>query len=378
MRIILIILFVFIELVAIPDISAKQVNIRVAIIQDAQDVRVTIKGAYDIIALYSSLSLVNSEQPLKYVLLKPAEYGIDVGNKPLKVFGVKIIPKAAKEIFINGCPFKGSVIIIRKANLRLLVINELDLEDYLKGVLFHEVSHLWPIETLKAQAVAARTFALYQIQQRQGFDFDVTSDIYSQVYGGSYSERKRCNLAVDLTKGIVLNCNGEVFPAYFHAVCGGKTEDASVLWRTDVAALKGVECNFCKISPHYYWKFQTPVRNIQDKLAASGIKVKDITKIEVSDFTKSDRAKSLKIFDSEGNFIIVSAKDFRQSLDPNIIRSTNFSVAISDGNAFINGKGWGHGVGLCQWGAFQMAAKGYNFEKILYTYYPGSKLERIK
>lgn len=358
---------------------AGGVNVRVAIIQDSESVRATVKGPYKIVALNTNLVLFDSDESLNYVIVAPKIYGIDIGSKVFKLYGVKIIPKKTDEVYINGIPYKGSATFIRKENMKLLVVNNLDLEDYLKGVLYHEVSHLWPVEALKAQAVAARTFALYQIESRKGYEFDVTSDIYSQVYGGSYSERERPNTAVKRTEGQILTYRNKVLPAYYHAVCGGHTEDASALWKTKMKPLNGVACDYCKVAPHYFWQAKFNPGELKNKLNSAGFILKDILKIQVLRFTKSGRVKDLKIISSDGSFIIISAKDLRQALGPNVIRSTNFLATVEpSGTILLEGKGWGHGVGMCQWGAFYMAARGQSYEQILQYYYPGAKIKNIK
>jgi stage II sporulation protein D len=232
------------------------------------------------------------------------------------------------------------------------------------------------MEALKAQAIVSRTYALYQIQENKAKDFDLTSDIYSQVYGGQASERYRTNKAVDESKGQALFYKGKIIPAFFHATCAGHTENAQLLWNIDLAPLKGVVCNFCRESPHFNWHYDLPVKEIEKKLSDGGWKVKNITNIGIEGKDASGRITNL-IIKSEAGETKVSAKDFREKIGPNIINSTNFSVAIAGKDAVFEGIGWGHGVGLCQWGAYFMAKDGHSSEEILKYYYPGVNVKTI-
>jgi stage II sporulation protein D len=237
--------------------------------------------------------------------------------------------------------------------------------------LYHEASHYWPDEVLKAQAIICRTYALYQTQENKSKDYDVTSDIYSQVYGGRTSERYRLNRAVQQTTGLVLTYKGNLFPAFYHACCGGHTEDATVVWNLDLPPLKGLVCPFCKDSPHFNWHNILALDEISAKLRkallGSGAKIKDI---QIVGRNNSGRVAAIKLIYA-ANSAEILAKDFRNIIGPNLIKSTNFSVSVEDGQAIFEGLGWGHGVGFCQWGGYFMAKNGSSYEQILKYYYPG-------
>ncbi|MCM8795750.1 MAG: SpoIID/LytB domain-containing protein, partial [Candidatus Omnitrophica bacterium] len=226
--------------------------IRVSILKDVSSFRLKIKGLYEVVDLKNNKIFYQGKNLNTTVSV--SKEGIALG--PIKIDAVKVLIKSDDPylVMVNGRILRGNIILLKTNNLRLSVINHIKLEDYVKGVLYHEVSHYWPLEALKAQAVVVRTYALYQRQENRQKDYDVTSDIYSQVYGGKTSERYRTNIAVDETEGIILTHQGRIFPTYYHATCGGYTEDASVLWDVDIPPLKGVVCNFCKDSPHFSWQ----------------------------------------------------------------------------------------------------------------------------
>lgn len=349
--------------------------LRVCVIDDKDRIYLVLKGAYKIYAVNSDRVLM--EGPRLRANVKAAKAGLSIGANEIKVRDVKLKVYKDSNIFIDGRRFRGDVDIIRKDNSTLSVINNIELEDYLYGVLYHEVSHKWPMEVLKAQAIAARTFAVYQKRQNALQPYDLRSDIYSQVYGGRTSERWATTRAVNLTEGKVLAFNGEIFPAYYHATCAGYTEDASSLWNIDIAPLKGVKCVFCKNSPHYRWKKEVSLWRLQNKLKEKGYKIGRINSINILSTDKSGRAEKIEMKDGTGISIIMAAKEFRQMLGPNEIRSAKFDVSIKWEHAVFDGSGWGHGVGMCQWGAYGLAKKGKKAEEILKFYYPGADITAL-
>jgi stage II sporulation protein D len=275
---------------------------------------------------------------------------------------------------LNGKSFRGAVEVAIKDNHRLMVINFVPLEEYLYGVLHHEVSHRWPMEALKAQAIAARTFALYQMKQNKLQPYDLRSDIYSQVYGGSGNEKEATNRAVNETKGMVLYYKGEILPAYYHATCAGHTEDADGLWGVNIPPLKGRECTFCIYSPHYRWSKWIPLSKLNATLRANGYAIGSIVSIDILSKNVSGRVEKVELVDAAGKTLVLTGKEFRQAVGPNEVRSTKFDLSVKNGQVAFHGFGWGHGVGMCQWGAYGQALRGESAAEILAFYYPGSQI----
>ena len=344
--------------------------VRVAIIQDTKFLDLKVAGSYEITDLSGS-KVLSFGKNLKTTLTTYKE-GILLGGMNFNMDKIFIQSVEGALIIINGRRFRGNMEFIKKDNSGLEVINYIELEDYIKGILYHEVSHYWPIEALKAQAVVCRTYALNQMQENKSRDYDVTADIYSQVYGGRTSERHRTNKAVEATRGEVLTFEGDIFPAYYHATCAGHTEDASLLWNNDIPPLKGVACNYCKNSPHFKWHTVLSTQEVGDALVKSEYKIKAIKDILIDGKDRSGRIINLKLISDEEN-IKIPAKDFRNIIGPNILKSTNFKVKVIENDVVFEGFGWGHGVGLCQWGAYFMAKEGGTYQQILEYYYPGSK-----
>jgi len=363
--------FLFLASTTCPEL---QKYVRVAIIQDAASLRLKINGFYEVIDSAGNKILYRGRN--LNTTVTAYRDGILLGNLQHNTGKLFIKPSNPDAISAEGRRFRGSIQFIKKDNGKILAINHVELEDYIKGILYHEVSHFWPMEALKAQAIVSRTYAVYQCEMNKLRDFDVTSDIYSQVYGGRSSERYRTNKAVKYTTGLIITYQDKPIPAYFHATCAGHTEDASILWNINLPPLKGVPCDFCKDSPHFEWHAVLSLNELEEKLVNAGYKIKNIKNIIASGRDDSGRLRDLE-FVSDGSELKLSAKDFRNAIGPNIIRSTNFNVSVVESDAVFEGVGWGHGVGLCQWGAYFMSKKGYNYEQILQYYYPGTKISRL-
>lgn len=353
--------------------SAQDVTVRACVAKGEDKVLLSIKGSYRIKAINSDLVLEKGSH-VREEYVTPTNSGLKLGNKEFKIYGVRIIPKKDAVIHIDKKRFRGIIDIIRTGDLKLMVVNHLDLEKYLYGVMHHEVPHYWPMEALKAQAITARTFALYRKGIMRDRDYDVTSDIYSQVYGGRSGERWRTTRAVKSTEGKILAYKGKVLPAYYHSICGGHTEDAEKVFGINLAPLRGRECHFCRGAKRMRWKAKFSYKQIEERLNKYGIKVKGMNFIAEGKRDKSGRLETIKIKDAEGEKEIPGYK-FRLALDPNLIKSTNFDVKITKKGIIFNGSGWGHGVGMCQWGAFGMARRRHNYKKILEYYYPEAKVE---
>lgn len=357
--------------------AGKETNpvLRVLILDNRDVIVLAIKGSYKVYSTAADKLLTGG-----YILhteVRASDQGIMFGARDLKFSKIRLTVPEGSLIYVDGRSFRGAVDIIRKDNMKLMAINRVPLEEYLYGVLYNEVSHRWPIEAIKAQAITARTFALYQARQNKLQDYDLTNDIYSQVYSGATAERWATTRAVKLTKGQVLTYKGDIFPAYYHATCGGHTEDASNLWKIDLPPLKGAECAYCKESPHYKWTKNIPLSDVEKKLNDSGYKMGAIKSVSILSKNKSGRAEKIEIKDEGDVSCILTAKDFRHMIGPNDVRSASFEPSIKGGNLVLNGTGWGHGAGMCQWGAKGMADRAKKDDDILKHYYPEAEITTI-
>lgn len=359
-----------------PGADNNPLRVRVAVVKGADSAKIFIAGNFRIVDCASKAVLME-EKYLPETDLSATETGFKLGDKEISGSAVSVEPAGGSRIYINERIFRGGITVLRDER-KLAVINAVELEEYLYGVIRNEVSTWWPMEALKAQAIAARTYAINQINESKRKYYDVTADVSSQVYGGIFSEKWRTNRAVEETRGKVLTYNGAIFPAFFHATCGGSTFDAAYLWNIDLPPLKGVKCRWCRKSPHFYWERWIPVREAEAKLAAAGYPVGDVIGFEASKRDPfSARILELKVKGSNEEAAIL-AKDFRRIIGSDIVRSTSFKVTLVGDYVAFEGLGWGHGVGLCQWGAYYMSRDGKKAAEILEYYYPGSRITDYK
>lgn len=356
--------------------SATAPSVRVAVVQGQPEVRLGVSGAYRIATLYTDEALMEGAQ-LGVVTVRALQSGVQVGSHALKVFGVRVHTLSDGEITVNRRPFRGAVEIIRDRQMRLMVINEVDVEQYLRGVLHRETSDRWPTEALKAQAIVARTFALYQARGRRGQDYHLTADVSSQVYGGRWAERRRTNDAVSQTEGLVLTWQGRLFPAYYHSCCGGHTEASDQLWKTAIPPLAGVRDPHCRGTKHFTWGRRVPLHQVVEQLQQAGYDVSGAMSITPEERDRSGRMTAVVFTAADAmRPVIVPAKAFRSAIGANIVRSLRCRVWLEGSTVVMQGFGWGHGVGLCQWGAMQMARQRRSAEEILTFYYPGAVIGR--
>jgi stage II sporulation protein D len=279
-------------------------------------------------------------------------------------------------IFADSKPYRGHLIVEKSEN-KLNIINVLTLEDYIKGVLPKEVSADWNTEALKAQAVISRTYAIINLNRHSTQRFDMCSTTHCQVYGGAGVEAAPCNKAILETQCEVLTYDGELAQTVFHANCGGHTEDPKYIWnwKDTPPYLKGVKCNYCTAAPYTNWEKILDESFIRKQLSDNNIgKIKNI---KIKEKTSAGTAKELKIIHSEGE-LKLNAYQFRLAIGTWQIKSHAFdSIKINGDKFHFKGKGWGHKVGLCQWGAKGMAEKGKTYKQILAYFYPGTKIEKI-
>ncbi|MBI3814696.1 MAG: SpoIID/LytB domain-containing protein [Nitrospinae bacterium] len=333
----------------------------------------TAEGARIFDAAYNRSFIIKSQQ----MTVTPSNPGITINNSE---FGsaVKIITPADTLIKVDKNNYRGSIEIRRGERDSLLVINEIDIEDYLKGVINEEISAKWHHESLKAQAVVARTYALYQKERRKDNPYHLEATTADQVYGGARNEDERTNRAVEDTRGIVLTYDGRLAKAFYHSASGGITEDVTDVWGGEGESyLKPVKCDFDRDAPNYQWEVEMDKAHIETAFSRNGIRTDDISSIEIISFTSSKRVSELYITHRNG-VEKISGVDFRRIIGYDTIKSTLFRVKENGGGFLFYGRGSGHGVGLCQWGAKGMAEKGYSFTDILKYYYPGIEIKRMK
>jgi len=254
----------------------------------------------------------------------------------------------------------------------LAVVNEVPFEDYLVGVLRAETSEKWPLEALRAQAIAARTYAAYHRLLSASKAYHIMASTAHQQYFGRVPASSPIWGAVRETAGQVLRWEGEVFPAFYHTESGGYTEDPRTVFAArNMPGLKPVRCEFSAGSPHFFWSLDVRLAELTETLRRYDVSVGSVTSIEITERTPSLRASTITVHGARGSARLLG-NDFRRMLGYDRLKSTLFAVAISGDSARFSGRGYGHGVGMCQWGAKGMAEAGYTARQILEFYYPGT------
>lgn len=257
-------------------------------------------------------------------------------------------------------------VVVRTHRDGLQLINVIPLEDYLAAVLGSEMPVSFPPEALKAQAVAARTYALQKKLEAYSNAFHLGSSVLHQVYGGVNREDPRTRVAVEATRGQVLTYELAPIEAYFHASCGGRTESGLDALQRDLPYLQPVECPCGKL-PASRWKASISDAEVKSALRhpAQGLRVAGRTPTRrVTRVTLGDGAS-------------MGGVELRRRLGYTRLKSLDFEVERADRGYVFSGRGYGHGAGLCQWGAKALADRGRDYREILSHYYPGAELQQL-
>ncbi len=315
--------------------------------------------------------------PWNSYLVLPTPGGIEIRNHLFSNL-VRIFSKKGF-IRVNGREYRDSIIISQNSG-KLDVINEIGLEGYLFGVLPKEVSPKWNMEALKAQAVVSRTYILRNLGRFKSEGYDLSASELSQVYGGKSCEKGTTTEAVLKTSGEVLVYRGKLASVYFHADAAGHTENPKFVWGTEntPAYLRGVREKYRRNSPYSKWQAQISYGEIVSALRKKGYDIDKVHKISKKGRTPSGRAKFIVVYSNRGKIKIPSNK-FRMFMGSRKIKSTKIrKISNRRGFAIFYGQGWGHGVGFSQWGAKDLAERGWNYRKILRFYFPGTKIAEFR
>ncbi|MFH1714795.1 MAG: SpoIID/LytB domain-containing protein [Elusimicrobiota bacterium] len=320
----------------------------------------------------------------KLTLQKDTAYSLGLYKGNIVIKGLKVL---GKEIFlssqnakgmlkINEKTYRGSIFVKEKRNM-FEVINELDIEDYLYGIIGREISPSWPKDALKAQAVAARTYTLRNLNRHEKEGYNLCDTQHCQVYGGVDAEDVRTNDAVNETKGLVISYENELAQVFYHSACGGNTENVKNVWPYNGVVpeyLRGRRCNYCKGNPKEEWKTHISFKTITEKMKKAGYDADQISGVKVKEWTKTGRIKKIQVI-SENSKIILKGTEFRAIIGYDVLYSTLVEPENKREELIFRGRGWGHGIGMCQYGIKGMADKGHSWKEILNFYFPGTKVK---
>jgi stage II sporulation protein D len=341
--------------------------IRIAVIENTSRVVLTSRNGF----LVKTSSGVKVGRPLASAEIG-IQKGITINRRDSLEKELLFIPSPGERLVMNQTPYEG-IFRIKRTGESLLVTNEVELERYLQGVVPAEMPPDWEAEALKAQAVISRTYALYKKKENFGKGYDLAGSVLGQVYKGAVAD-PRTSASIEQTRGMVLTYGGEVALTFFHSTSAGPTEDASERWNIDLPYLKGVSCPLDRDSPYFQWERTITLRDLEEGLRKSGYPVRAVATLTPLQWSRAGRLLTVRILHDDGE-IILKAEELRKALGFRILPSTHFAIDSFGREIHIRGNGYGHGVGLCQWGANVMAQQGLKFEEILLYYYPGVTLK---
>jgi len=330
---------------------------------------------------------------------------MDAGGSPVgrsrRGLASPVVVRAADGgvVQLRGVAYRGAIVVQNAGRRGLTFVNRVDMESYLLGVVPREIGDVdaTAYEAMKAQAVAARTYAMKNMGRRTELGFDVYATTADQVYGGAPAERETVSRAVRETAGEVLTWGGRPIDAYYHSTCAGRTAAIDEVWNVGpVPYLVSVEdvdprtgAAWDRASSRFTWTERwshDQLVAILNRTLADSLRGRRIARIEDMDVvsrTQSGRVRAMRIDTDAGTFT-VGRDRVRWILTPTrggILNSSKFDVRLDRSGGDVvsvvaEGGGWGHGIGMCQVGAIARARAGQDYRTILGTYYPGTRLER--
>lgn len=354
-------LFTFLLIISAA-VFANPNTIRVHLSEVKAPYTINIKGPYKAYN-YKYESEIVSSLTNETVIVTEHRLGLKVND--VGIYKEGIVFDTEDGFTLNGVEYYGSLKFI-PYNGDMIAINELNIEDYVKGVLPHEMSPDWPMEALKSQAVAARTYAIFHILKNNNkLPYDVDNTTKYQVYNGREKINWNIEQAADRTKYEIAVYGDKVIATYFSALCGGHTDSAKNVFGTAVPYLEGVQCRYCNAQIRN-WTNALSFKELNDDFVNYSVNADEKSSFGITMDPKSGKAMNIRIDDND-----ISSKDFRAVLSPKLVPSLNFTINKIDNGIIITGKGSGHGVGMCQWGAYGMAQVKKDYKEILKFYYKG-------
>lgn len=302
-----------------------------------------------------------------------------VGREKLRGEVLVIRPAAkAGELSLDGRRYRGAL-ELRHRGGGLTAVNIVPVDGYLRSVVPEEMPVDWPAEAIKAQSVAARSFALASRGRHASEGYDLCTTTHCQLYTGTAAEKSASDAAIKATRGEVLTYGGKPIEALFHTDSGGMTENSEDVWGSHVPYLRAAKDTPAKTMP---WTKTISRADLGRKLAAKGHTIGRVRSLALSplaigraakDRTASGRVKTMTVKGTKGTATL-SGTTWRSLLG---LKSTLFDVKLAKDMVTFTGYGSGHGLGISQWGAERMAAKGASYAEILHHYYTGTKLQQL-
>jgi len=278
------------------------------------------------------------------------------------------LESSAGNLEVSGRRYRGAIRLSAVGD-EVEVVNVLDIEAYLRGVVPSEMAASWPLEALKAQAVAARSYTLVSLNP--GGRYDLCATVDCQVYRGVEAEHPRTDEAIAATAGVVVTYLGETAKTYYHSDSGGAVASSQEVWGSSIPYLVALQ-DVPSTTPHRAWTARLDASVVTRSLAAAGVGVGTVSGLRVLKLSESGRVSELEVTGSGGSRVLRGSQLTTLARGWGL-KSMRFSV---QGGLAIKGDGWGHGVGMSQYGARALAQSGYDYGRILGYYYPTTALTR--
>lgn len=294
-----------------------------------------------------------------------------------KDLNLAVSPQSSYEpavTWFKGYRYHGDFEYVRRSGDKLTVINIVDIEDYVKGVIPYEMSGSWPIEALKAQALCARTYAASHFNANSYYGFDVTNDTYSQVYRGLTGATSTSDAAVEQTAGIYILYAGEPISAMYCSSNGGATEDSENITGNAVGYLRGKVDSFeaaaASINANSSWTDTLTRSQLAEKANTLGFSIASADSIEIT-YSDTGNVIGMKLTDSNGRSASFSGKACYEFCTSTLgLKSISFEISENGDSVTFIGSGWGHSLGMSQFGAYAMAKTyGFTYDQIVNFYY---------
>ncbi|MBP0030457.1 SpoIID/LytB domain-containing protein [Roseofilum sp. Guam] len=352
--------------------SAAAVELRVAIEEDTDEVKIGSSTAA--IVKDANGQVIGELNPMDGFTAQSDYYGVSLAQ--WRAGQLWIEPENDGLVWIGDRWYRGRLLIM-PTDEGITAINYVDIEHYLYSVVGGEMIPSWPLEALKAQAVSARSYALYHREKTADKIYDVGNDTFWQVYGGVQDEYVSTQQAVDATEGQILAYDGSIIEAVFHSSSGGHTENVEDIWSEPRPYLRAVP-DYDQQAPVYQWTEVFTLADIRDLTEGVG----NVLSIVPQEKTPQGRVRTLKITGDRGEKMI-TGRQLRKALS---LRSTLFSIqpltagdkATGATSFQVQGRGFGHGLGMSQYGAYAMASQGSTYQDILRHYYTDAYLARVR
>ncbi len=292
---------------------------------------------------------------------------LQIGSKS---FRSPVTLSARSGLRLDGRALPGKLRLLPRASGGFDVVNVVPLEAYVASSVASETPAAWPAEALRAQAVVARSYALHERARRANAPFDLEGTVISQRYAvGAVPESARS--AARSTAGQVLVHGGQPILAAFHSSSGGATASAAEVWGENISYLHSVSSPD-DAAPDYFWSYEIAFVDLAAALHEAGYVPGRVDDVRVTERSPSGRVLALRV-----GALALAGRDLREVLGGRALRSSKFDARVEGERVRFLGSGSGHGVGLCQWGASELARRGRSYRQILAHYYPGTNLRRV-